>query len=229
MKKVIGYIRVSTEYQKLKENSINNQIQSINKYCDNDDMCLIDIFEDNGVSGMNSDRSGLNQLFDKVKKDNIDIVIVYSLSRLGRKLKDVIGFVEMLDKHNVQFISLKENFNNNDIVGKLMFNILGSINEFEVNLLSQRISDVKQYKKSVREVYSGKICFGLKRNGKKLIDNDTEMETLKLIHKLRNDKMSYFKISDYLNERNILSKENKQWYGNSVRSVYLNNVISVTN
>ena len=229
MKKVIGYIRVSTEYQKLKENSINNQIKSINDYCNNDNMCLIDIFEDNGVSGMNSDRSGLNQLFDKVKKDNIDIVIVYSLSRLGRKLKDVIGFVEMLDKHNVQFISLKENFNNNDIVGKLMFNILGSINEFEVNLLSQRISDVKQYKKSVREVYSGKICFGLKRNGKKLIDNDTEMKTLKLIHKFRNDKMSYFKISDYLNERNILSKENKQWYGNSVRSVYLNNVISVTN
>ena len=229
MKKVIGYIRVSTEYQKLKENSINNQIKSINDYCNNNDYELVEIFEDNGVSGMNSDRSGLNQLFDKVKKDNIDIVIVYSLSRLGRKLKDVIGFVEMLDKHNVQFISLKENFNNNDIVGKLMFNILGSINEFEVNLLSQRISDVKQYKKSVREVYSGKICFGLKRNGKKLIDNDTEMETLKLIHKLRNDKMSYFKISDYLNERNILSKENKQWYGNSVRSVYLNNVISVTN
>jgi len=227
MKKVIGYIRVSTEYQKLKENSINNQIKSINDYCDNDNMCLIDIFEDNGVSGMNSDRSGLNQLFDKVKKDNIDMVIVYSLSRLGRKLKDVIGFVEMLDKHNVQFVSLKENFNNNDIVGKLMFNILGSINEFEVNLLSQRISDVKQYKKSVREVYSGKICFGLKRNGKKLIDNDTEMETLKLIHKLRNDKMSYFKISDYLNERNILSKENKQWYGSSVRSVYLNNVLDL--
>ena len=226
MKKVIGYIRVSTEYQKLKENSINNQIKSINDYCDNDNMCLIDIFEDNGVSGMNSDRNGLNQLFDKVKKDNIDMVIVYSLSRLGRKLKDVIGFVEMLDKHNVQFIRLKENFNNNDIVGKLMFNILGSINEFEVNLLSQRISDVKQYKKSVREVYSGKICFGLKRNGKKLINNDTEMETLKLIHKLRNDKMSYFKISDYLNERNILSKENKRWYGSSVRSVYLNNVIS---
>ena len=227
MKKVIGYIRVSTEYQKLKENSINNQIKSINDYCNNDNMCLIDIFEDNGVSGMNSDRNGLNQLFDKVKKDNIDMVIVYSLSRLGRKLKDVIHFVEMLDKHNVQFVSLKENFNNNDIVGKLMFNILGSINEFEVNLLSHRFSDVKQYKKSVRELYSGKICFGLKRNGKKLIDNNTELETLKLIHKLRNNKMSYFKISDYLNERNILSKENKQWYGSSVRSVYLNNVLDL--
>ena len=36
MKKVIGYIRVSTEYQKLKENSINNQIKSINEYCNLD-------------------------------------------------------------------------------------------------------------------------------------------------------------------------------------------------
>ena len=228
MKKVIGYIRVSTEYQKLKENSINNQIKSINEYCNRNDFDLVEIFEDNGISGLISNRIGLTEMIDKIKSENIDCVIVYSLSRLGRKLKDVIQFIELLDKKNVKFISLKENFNSNDIVGKLMFNILGSINEFEVNLLSQRISDVKQYKKSVREVYSGKICFGLKRNGKKLIDNDTEMETLKLIHKLRNDKMSYFKISDYLNERNILSKENKQWYGNSVRSVYLNNVINVT-
>jgi site-specific DNA recombinase len=229
MKKVIGYIRVSTEYQKIKGNSVKNQIQSIKNYCSVNDLELVKIYEDKGISGMSNKRIGLNDMFDNIKNSDIEGLIVYSLSRLGRKLKDVIDFIDVLSKNDIRFISLKENFNNNDIVGKLMFNILGSINEFEVNLLSQRISDVKQYKKSVREVYSGKICFGLKRNGKKLIDNNTELETLKLIHKLRNNKMSYFKISDYLNERNILSKENKQWYGNSVRSVYLNNVISVTN
>ena len=227
MKKVVGYIRVSTTLQKEKGNSISNQIDLIKKYCNQNELQLDRIFEDKGISGMKKNRLGLNEMFESIKNDNIDCVIVYSLSRLGRKLKDVIEFIDVLTKHNIQFISLKENFNNNDIVGKLMFNILGSINEFEVNLLSQRISDVKQYKKSVREVYSGKICFGLKRNGKKLINNDVEMETLKLIHKLRNDKMSYFKISDYLNERNILSKENKQWYGSSVRSVYLNNVLDL--
>ena len=225
MKKVIGYIRVSTEYQKLKENSINNQIKSINDYCNNDNMCLIDIFEDNGVSGMNSDRNGLNQLFDKVKKDNIDMVIVYSLSRLGRKLKDVIDFIDVLSKNDIRFISLKENFNNNDIVGKLMFNILGSINEFEVNLLSQRIKDVKQYKKNRNEVYCGNILFGKKRIGKKLVDNTDELETLKIIDDLRKQNMSYNKISKYLNDNNILSKENCQWYGSSVRSVYLNGVL----
>ena len=227
MKKVIGYIRVSTELQKIKENSINNQISSIKKYCNVNDFDLIEIYEDNGISGLIKNRNGLNELITKIKSESIDCVIVYSLSRLGRKLKDVIQFIELLDKKNIKFISLKENFNSNDIVGKLMFNILGSINEFEVNILSQRISDVKQYKKSVLEVYNGKICFGLKRKGKKLIKDNTEYETLEMINKLRENGLSYFKISDYLNDKGIVSKENKCWYGNSVRSVYNNNVLNL--
>lgn len=227
MKKVIGYIRVSTEYQKLKENSINNQIKSINEYCNRNDFDLVEIFEDNGISGLISNRIGLTEMIDKIKSENIDCVIVYSLSRLGRKLKDVIQFIELLEKKNIKFISLKENFNSNDIVGKLMFNILGSINEFEVNILSQRISDVKQYKKSVKEVYCGKILFGTDRIDNKLVKNDKEFEVLELINELRNKGNSYFKISKYLNDHNILSKENKCWYGSSVRSVYQNGVLNL--
>ena len=227
MKKVIGYIRVSTEYQKLKENSINNQIKSINEYCNRNDFDLVEIFEDNGISGLISNRIGLSEMVDKIKSENIDCVIVYSLSRLGRKLKDVIQFIELLEKKNIKFISLKENFNSNDIVGKLMFNILGSINEFEVNILSQRISDVKQYKKSVKEVYCGKILFGTERIDNKLVKNEDEFKVLELINELRKSGNSYFKISKYLNDHNILSKENKCWYGSSVRSVYQNGVLDL--
>ena len=227
MKKVIGYIRVSSEYQKLKENSINNQIKSINEYCNRNDFDLVEIFEDNGISGLISNRIGLTEMIDKIKSENIDCVIVYSLSRLGRKLKDVIQFIELLEKKNIKFISLKENFNSNDIVGKLMFNILGSINEFEVNILSQRISDVKQYKKSVKEVYCGKILFGTERIDNKLVKNEDEFKVLELINELRKSGNSYFKISKYLNDHNILSKENKCWYGSSVRSVYQNGVLDL--
>ena len=227
MKKVIGYIRVSTEYQKLKENSVKNQIQSINEYCNRNDFDLVEIFEDNGISGLISNRIGLTEMIDKIKSENIDCVIVYSLSRLGRKLKDVIQFIELLERKNIKFISLKENFNSNDIVGKLMFNILGSINEFEVDILSQRISDVKQYKKSVKEVYCGKILFGTERIDNKLVKNEDEFKVLELINELRNKGNSYFKISKYLNDHNILSKENKCWYGSSVRSVYQNGVLDL--
>ena len=225
MKKVVGYIRVSTTLQKEKGNSISNQIDLIKKYCNQNELQLDRIFEDKGISGMKKNRLGLNEMFESIKNDNIDCVIVYSLSRLGRKLKDVIEFIDVLTKHNIQFISLKENFNNNDIVGKLMFNILGSINEFEVNLVSERIRDVKQFKKSKNEVYCGNILFGKKRIGKKLVNNDEELEILKKISDLRSINYSYNKISKYLNDNNILSKEKCKWYGSSVRSVYLNGVL----
>ena len=212
MKKVIGYIRVSTEYQKIKGNSVKNQIQSIKNYCSVNDLELVKIYEDKGISGMSNKRIGLNDMFDNIKNSDIEGLIVYSLSRLS--------------KNDIRFISLKENFNNNDIVGKLMFNILGSINEFEVNLLSQRISDVKQYKKSKNEVYCGNILFGKKRIGKKLVDDNSELEILKTINDLRSKNISYNKISKYLNDNNILSKEKCKWYGSSVRSVYLNGVLN---
>ena len=105
MKKVIGYIRVSSEYQKLKENSINNQIKSINEYCNRNDFDLVEIFEDNGISGLISNRIGLTEMIDKIKSENIDCVIVYSLSRLGRKLKDVIQFIELSLRYS--FFGLK--------------------------------------------------------------------------------------------------------------------------
>ena len=226
MKKVIGYVRVSSELQKEKDNSISNQKEYITDYCKRFNYELVDVFEDNGVSGLNDNRNGLNELISRVKEGECDGVVVYSLSRLGRKLTKVIEVVEMFKKRNIDFISIKENFNVNEIYGKLMLQILGSLNEFEVNVLGERIKDIKQYKKSNNEVYCGDILYGMYKRGNRLIKNNYELKTLKLIKKMREkDLMSYYKISSYLNLNNIPSKNKKQWYPNSVRSVYKNGVI----
>ena len=226
MKKVIGYCRVSTTIQMEKDNSIKNQKKQILDYCKRFDYELVDVYVDEGISGLKHNRDGLNELLNIVKKGNIDGVVVYSLSRLGRKLTDVIGWIELLSKKNIDFISIKENFNVNEIYGKLMLNILGSLNEFEVNVLGERIKDVKQYKKSKNEVYCGDILFGMyKRNGK-LVKNNFELKTLRLIKKLKEkENLSYQKISNYLNSNNIPSKQKCQWYPSSVRSVLNNGVI----
>ena len=220
MKKVIGYCRVSTTIQMEKDNSIKNQTEQIKDYCKRFDLELVDVFIDEGISGLKSDRDGLNQLLDIVNKGNIDGVVVYSLSRLGRKLTNVIQWIELLMKKNIDFFSIKENFNVNEIYGKLMLQILGSLNEFEVNVLGERIKDVKQYKKSKNEVYCGDILYGMYKRGNRLIKNNYELKTLKLIKKMRDkDSMSYYKICSYLNSRSIPSKNKKQWYPSSVRSV----------
>ena len=81
----------------------------------------------------------------------------------------------------LKFVSIKENLNSSEIVGKMMMGILGSVNEFEVNLLGERISDVKQSKKVKMEVYNGKHCFGVYKRGKKLIKNVSEVKILKIM------------------------------------------------
>ena len=207
--KVLGYVRVSSKESGLKGNSEKNQIKYINDYCNNNDYNLIDIYKDLGISGRSiKNRDGLMELFDYIKLNNIDCLIVYSISRLSRNLKDVLSFIEYLDKNDVKFISCKENFNSNDVMGKFMIGIMGNLSELESNLLGDRIRDVKRLKKSKKEVYGGKILFGWYRRGNKLVKNIKELEILKLIVKLREvDKLSYFKISDYLNDNKINSKE----------------------
>jgi len=225
-KKVIGYCRVSTQLQTEKDNSIKNQKNQIKDYCNRFGLELVDVFIDDGISGLVTNRIGLSELLNKVNNKDINGVVVYSLSRLGRKLSSVIDIIEGFTKKGIDFYSIKENFNVNEIYGKLMLQILGSLNEFEVNVLGERIKDVKQFKKSKNEVYCKDTLFGMyKRNGK-LIKNNFELKTLKLIKDLREKQnMSYSKISNYLNNKNIPSKNKSIWYGSSVRSVYNNGVI----
>ena len=51
-KKLIGYVRVSSEISKIKGNSINNQINKVNNFCNLNDFELVDVLKDEGKSGM---------------------------------------------------------------------------------------------------------------------------------------------------------------------------------
>ena len=83
-----------------------------------------------------------------------------------------------------------EYINNNDMMGKLLMNILMSFNEFEVENIRERIKDVKRNNKKNGLVY-GKLMFGKNKDGKKLINNDDEMKVIKYMKTLRSKGWSY--------------------------------------
>ena len=170
MKKVIGYVRVSSLVQKEKGNSIPNQIEKIKSYCKLNGYELVDILKDDGISGMSkSKRKDYLKLIDIMEDRNIDGVVVNDLSRIGRKMSDVVEFVDIIKKKQIEFHSIKEGINNVSNVGGLIINILSSINQFEVEMLRNRISEVKQYKKSKDLVY-GNLIYGKSKDGNRLID-----------------------------------------------------------
>ena len=220
--KVLGYVRVSSAVQKIKNNSIPLQKRKINDYCKLNDFDLVQIYEDDGISGMSiNKRMGYKNMISFMKENQIDGIVVWSLSRLGRKMKDVVEFMDYLKKNNIRFYSIKENLSNDDKIGSLIMNILGSINEFEVEVIRERIKDVKRNKKENNEVY-GRLMYGYDNINGKLVINQTERKTIKRIKNLRSRKWSWRRISNKLNEEGILSKEGNKWYDGSLYNVMRN-------
>jgi len=214
--KVLGYVRVSSVVQRMKGNSIKMQISKLNGYCKLNDYDLVEVYKDDGVSGMSIDkRNGYRKMIEYIKTNKIDGIVVWSLSRLGRKMKDVVEFMDYLKVNGIKFWSIKENLSNDDKIGSLIMNILSSINEFEVEVIRERIRDVKRDKKERGLVY-GRMVYGFDNIDGKMIVNKFERDIIKRIKNLRSRGWSYWKISDKLNGEGISSKEGKIWYGSSI-------------
>lgn len=220
--KVLGYVRVSSVTQKIKNNSIPLQKRKINDFCKLNDFDLVEVYEDDGISGMSIDkREGYKKMTTFLKENQIDGIVVWSLSRLGRRMKDVVEFMDYLKTNDIRFFSIKENLSNDDKIGSLIMNILGSINEFEVEVIRERIKDVKRNKKDNREVY-GRLMYGYDNVNGKLIVNQNERKTIKRIKNLRSRGWSWRRISNKLNDDGIRSKENKIWYDGSLYNMMKN-------
>lgn len=129
-----GYARVSTLDQDL-----GRQIQALQQAgCEK-------IYSDK-VSGKKVKRPQLDALLDDLQAG--DVVVIQKLDRLGRSLSHLIELVKTFDAKGVDFISLTDNFNTTTSQGRLIFNIMGSIAEFERDLISERTKNGLAYVKS---------------------------------------------------------------------------------
>ena len=131
------YIRVSTDKQ-----IMDRQDYIIQQKGYNLDECII--YEET-MSGKSRNRPILvNLLKDCEKGDN---VVVTDLSRLARSVKDLWEISDELIKKEVTLVSIKENIDLSTPSGRLVFNMLGSIYQFERDILSERTKDALQSKK----------------------------------------------------------------------------------
>jgi DNA invertase Pin-like site-specific DNA recombinase len=129
------YTRVSTDEQANQEySSLERQREVCQHYVDihrEDGWHVVAIYEDAGYSGKDLDRPGLQELLDDVRAGKLDIIITYKIDRISRSLRDFYDFWEVLQQHNVKFVSATQNFDTSDSTGMLMLNILLSFAQFE--------------------------------------------------------------------------------------------------
>ncbi len=96
-------------------------------------------YVDEGVSGSKESRPELNRLVTDAHQRKFDIVLVWKIDRFGRSLKHLVNALADLDSYGVAFASLKDNLDLSTPSGRLMFQIIGAMAEFERALIQERV------------------------------------------------------------------------------------------
>lgn len=209
-KKVIGYIRVSTKGQAQEGASLAAQTDKIEQYCKLYGHELIAIYSDDGISGKSVNRKGLQAAFEAIKENQI--FMFYSLSRLTRKSRDLFKIVDDFDKAGIHMVSINEFIDTTSAAGRMFFGILGVLNQFESEQVSERTKFVLDLKRKRGEIL-GMAKYGFKiGEDKKTFDRvESEQKIIALIVRLRAEEYTLQEIADQLNRDGIETRRGQKW------------------
>lgn len=219
MKKAIGYVRVSTSKQAIDGVSIEAQSAKIKQWASFHDYELVHIFIDEGISGKKiENRPALLKALQALESGMA--FVFYSLSRISRNTIETIKLGDAIAQKGADLVSLTEKIDTTGAAGRMIFNLLAVLNQFERDQVSERTKFALNHLKDNDQVYSP-IPYGFDAEDGKLILNIAENDNIKLIQLLyENDGYGFRKIATTLNKAQIRSKKGGIWYAKTVEQVY---------
>jgi site-specific DNA recombinase len=142
--RVAGYIRVSSARQVeegdsliAQQNQIENEIKN-REVRDNWKVGKAELYIDKGKSAKNQNRPDLQRLKRDIAAGCVDVVICFKLDRLTRSLSDFIELWQLFEDHNVNVISLRENFDTTTPTGRAMLKLIMVFAELEREMTAER-------------------------------------------------------------------------------------------
>ncbi len=167
---------------------------------------LPDRYDDGGFSGGNMERPGLKQLLADMALGKVDVIVVYKVDRLTRSLADFAKIVEVLDARGASFVSITQAFNTTTSMGRLTLNVLLSFAQFEREVTGERIRDKVAASKRKGMWMGGVVPLGYETRERKLIVNEAEAGTVRLIFERYLELGSLGDLAAELDRRQIRSK-----------------------
>ena len=175
-KKVALYLRVSTKTQ-----HTSNQLTELKEVCDRFDYEIVDIYDET-VSGTknNEDRSEFSRLIKDVKRKRFDMVLVWSLDRLGRQTSELLKFLTIIEDYDVGLYCWKQGINTSDAMGRMFFQFVSVMSEYENSIRKERQLVGIERLKSQGKKYGGNdfISDDVKETVIKLKEDITALEKL---------------------------------------------------
>jgi DNA invertase Pin-like site-specific DNA recombinase len=132
-KRAALYVRVSTS-----EQDTDMQETELRQYAESHGWNCV-VYQDKAQSGAKNDRPALNQMLSDMRRRRFDVIVVWKLDRLARSLKQLLTIGEECRSLGVDLVSLRQNIDTTLPAGRLTFQILGAVAEFERELLRERV------------------------------------------------------------------------------------------
>jgi DNA invertase Pin-like site-specific DNA recombinase len=115
------------------------QTRELREYCERRGWSITSEYVDVGVSGSKEKRPELNKLVIDAHRRRFDVVLVWKLDRFGRSLRHLVNSLAELESLGIDFVSLRDNLDLTTPSGRLMFQIIGAMAEFERALIQERV------------------------------------------------------------------------------------------
>jgi len=205
-KKAVCYARFSSSKQR--EESIVHQLEKITEYCKTHNLTIVGQYIDEAQSGTTDRRTNFQKMMVDAEAREWDYIVVYKMDRFSRSVSDALHYQKLLKSHGVDILSVIEDFDSETPEGGF-FNLItmGMSQLYVQNLRRSVMAGLLQNAK--RGMATGGIPplgYDFDVN-MKLIINEYEAETVRIIFDMISRGHSYRKLAHRLNEECRHTKE----------------------
>jgi DNA invertase Pin-like site-specific DNA recombinase len=136
MKRAVLYLRVSTVDQ-----TTANQERELREVAGRMGCEIVHVYKDHGISGAKGrdKRPAFDRLLKDAAQRKFDMVMAWSVDRLGRSLQDLVGFLSELHALHVDLFLHQQGLDTTTPGGKAMFQMMGVFAEFERSMIQERV------------------------------------------------------------------------------------------
>jgi site-specific DNA recombinase len=234
-KRIAIYCRVSTVEQAEEGYSIVEQERLLTEWCSKMDYIVTKCYSDRGISGKAiNNRPALKELLKDAEEKKFDMVLVWKINRISRKLTHVLEIAETLEMNNIAFKSYSEEFDNSTPAGKMQFQMMALVGEFERGTIAQNVKMGMIAKSKAGEWCGGQVLGydlvplekqqGAKRTKTVLTINEREAESVRFIFNEYANGKGYKAITNQLNKLGYKTKKGNNFSVGSIRDILTNPV-----
>ena len=233
---IVIYTRVSTLEQAEEGYSIDEQERLLMDYCRRNNYEVYKCYSDRGISGKDiKHRPALKELLKDAEDKKFDMVISWKINRISRKLADVLKIIDTFEKNNITFKSYSEPFETDTPAGKMQFQMMALIGEFERGTIAQNVK-MGMCARARQGLWCGNRVLGYdlvpmedsekkKRKETKLQINPEEARIIKLIFSMyAKEGKGYKAITTKLNYLGYKTKKGNDFSVGSIKDILTNPV-----